>query len=227
MFLDSGCPSWSSYLPKSSSHCGSCLATRAHQVSSVPRKTSRPASWARQPPKGQFSWEGQAWGLKSQRWVLLGSGKPLARNICGPQGRSQRWIQHLMPWHAGRQRCAGTPVYPRWMLRAPLSSSILPLGSEDENHSAFKQLGPAPMTGKCQGHLTTWLSGCQLLFTTLASLLQWRDCVCLFSLLVHFPSNHENKAVLNHVEARNSVLLDLLCGNLCFRFFPPPLLFTR
>ena len=118
-------------------------------------------------------------------------------------------------------------MYPRWMLRAPLSSSILPLGSEDENHSAFKQLGPAPMTGKCQGHLTTWLSGCQLLFTTLASLLQWRDCVCLFSLLVHFPSNHENKAVLNHVEARNSVLLDLLCGNLCFRFFPPPLLFTR
>ena len=99
VFLDSGCPSWSSYLPKSSSHCGSCLAARAHQVSSVPRKTSLPASWARQPPKRQFSWEGQAWGLKSQRWVLLGSGKPLARNICGPQGRSQRWIQHLMPWH--------------------------------------------------------------------------------------------------------------------------------
>ena len=83
-------------LTKCSGLCGSCLATRAHQVPSVPRKTSRPASRARQVPKGQFSREGQAWGLKSQRWVLLGSGKPLARNICDPQGRSQRWIQHLM-----------------------------------------------------------------------------------------------------------------------------------
>ena len=71
--------------------------------------------------------------------------------------------------------------------------------------------------------MKTWLSGFQLLFTTLASLLGWRDCVCLFSLLIHFPSSNENKAVLSHAEARNSVLLELLCGNLCFRFFPPPL----
>ena len=51
------------------------------------------------------------------------------------------------------------------------------------------------------------------------------ESVCSF--LIKFSSNRENKAVFNHVEARNGILLELPCGCLCFRFFTPSSLLTR